>query len=210
MSSIRFQHGPVSITVDGLPDRIAPDSVKLSLGIHSNVLMGTSERVAEFAEAFTALGGVETFPLTDPAEPFSVAAADGDPGAGFWSELRMYPPGCSDSRGTAAQAILAALDVDRHARVMRNNLTAEGICRCRASGADLSNPGLRCVHHTSALGCRLESADEPVSVRDAITAERSRPVVLRQGGMPVASECERGCVCEEKCGEWAPCEMLRP
>lgn len=114
--TIEFKHGPVTITVTGLPECVPADAFRLALSIHSPVLLAERERVAGFSEAFTALGGVETFAGTDPAAPFSVVSADGDARAGFLSEMRLYPPGCSDDLALASSAIVTALDVDRHAR----------------------------------------------------------------------------------------------
>jgi len=192
MTRIEFKHGPVTITVTGLPDCVPADAFRLALSIHSPVLLSERERVAGFSEAFTALGGVETFAGTDPAAPFSVVSAVAR--AGFSSELLLFPPGCSGDDALAFSAIVTALDVDRHARDVRNELAA--IDGAREAAQQVAGV--------------LRGVGERGSVQDAVDAERSHPVRPRQGGMPVAPECERGCVCDQACGAFDPCERLRP
>jgi hypothetical protein len=199
---VEFNHGPVTITVTGLPDCVPADAFRLALGIHSPFDLPERERVAAFAETFTALGGIETFTDTDPAAPFSVLAEDASV-AGHRSDLRLYPPGCTDDRVLLSSAIVTALDVDRHARDVRNEqmaTTKEREAAQQAAGV-LRGVGER-AGWTDATGGG--------SVQAAVDAERARPVVLRQGGMPVAPECERGCVCDQACGAFDPCERLRP
>lgn len=114
MSTITFRHGPVTITVEGLPESVLLDSVKLELGVHSAYHKRNASEA--FVENFGALGGTATFPATRADEQFSVRSyARGiDPAgikSGAESKLVLYPPHAdvAPARWAAIPEIAAAL-----------------------------------------------------------------------------------------------------
>jgi hypothetical protein len=96
MSTITFRHGPVTITVEGLPESVLPQSTRFALTIHPNYYP-KGERHHAFVENFTRLGGSSTFPDVNATERFSVLSrVHGRNEMGVetrhQSELKLFPP----------------------------------------------------------------------------------------------------------------------
>jgi hypothetical protein len=111
MSPITFKHGPVTITVEGLPEMIDPERVVLEVGLHTQLGVTDAEAIETFVRHFHALGGSKTFPRVKPGERFSCCSKvrgneAGEP-SGHRSELLLYAP---DSAG-----IDAAIESERDA-----------------------------------------------------------------------------------------------
>lgn len=106
-----LHHGPVTITIEGLPDTVLPESVTLDIGVHSHYVKGWSRQVDGFATNFVALGGRETFPGVDPTKRFSCQShADAD---GLCSKLTLFPPDPPTSDLAREDAFHAALTHER-------------------------------------------------------------------------------------------------
>jgi hypothetical protein len=96
VSTITFRHGPVTITVEGLPESVLPQSTRFALTIHPNYYP-KGERHHAFVENFKRLGGGRTFPDVDPTKRFSVVSTvHGRDETGAQtrheSELKLFPP----------------------------------------------------------------------------------------------------------------------
>lgn len=99
MSTITFRHGPVTITVEGLPESVKPTAVSLvDVHVHATSYGARRETQHEaFVSHFRELGGSETFPVTESTKPFSVHSKvvgvdDAGGSTGFVSRLQLYPP----------------------------------------------------------------------------------------------------------------------
>jgi hypothetical protein len=113
MSTITFRHGPVTITVEGLPESVLPQSTRFALTIHP-AYYAKGERHHAFVENFTRLGGSSTFPDVDPTERFSVVSkVHGRDETGAQtrheSELKLFPPEPATRVEQSHVAIAAAL-----------------------------------------------------------------------------------------------------
>jgi hypothetical protein len=112
MSTITFKHGPVTITVDGLPESVLPAAVHLELGVHY-AYHPEAERDAAFIADFVALGGSGLFAEANATNKFSVrhvARADGSDPATAWcatSKLQLYAP--AEDGDPVSPALTAAL-----------------------------------------------------------------------------------------------------
>lgn len=62
--SFTFNLGPVTITVDGLPDSVLPESIDVNLHVHTHYEPEGGDPVQRFADTVAALGGPEAFGLT--------------------------------------------------------------------------------------------------------------------------------------------------
>jgi hypothetical protein len=95
---VTFRHGPVTITVEGLPESIKPTAVSLvDVHVHASTYNGRKAQHEAFVAHFRDLGGSETFPLAEITKPFSVhsrVVGVDDAGAStrFVSRLQLYPP----------------------------------------------------------------------------------------------------------------------
>lgn len=108
MSVFVLHHGPVTITIEGLPDTVLPESVTLDLNIHSGFHEGGyREHIDAFAQAFTELGGTATFPQADPASPYSCASYATS--EGLTSRLTLHPPHAPSRTAAGEDAIHVAL-----------------------------------------------------------------------------------------------------
>jgi hypothetical protein len=116
MSSVTFKHGPIEITVTGLPETINPRAVGVDLWIASGFDDDPHEA---FARHFKALGGLATFPDTTPTDRYSArhtvhgTLPDGTP-SDHHSRLSLHAP---ESRTlTGCEAIAAALAAEEVSR----------------------------------------------------------------------------------------------
>lgn len=112
MSRVTFRHGPVTITVDGLPESVLSAAVHLELGVHY-AYHAEADRDAAFAADFAAFGGSELFAEASGSSRFSarhVARA----GGGATSKLQLYAPApYDDVESPALAAALAGEARDR-------------------------------------------------------------------------------------------------
>jgi hypothetical protein len=113
VSTITFRHGPVTITVEGLPESVLPQSTRFALTIHP-AYYAKGERHHAFVENFKWLGGSSTFPDVDPTERFSVASkVHGRDETGAQtrheSELKLFPPDGDERVVRPYPSIAAAL-----------------------------------------------------------------------------------------------------
>lgn len=106
MTTFQLQHGPVTITVEGLPATVRPESVTIDVGIHSVFDGDYRGCVDAFVENFAALGGRDTFPQVDPSKRSSCGSYAVD--RGLTSRLGLYPPDPPVVAGE--EAIRAALN----------------------------------------------------------------------------------------------------
>lgn len=58
--SFRMQMGPVTVTVEGVPDSVRPESLTVDVNVFSHYAPA-DEQVPEFRETFRAMGGNEEF-----------------------------------------------------------------------------------------------------------------------------------------------------
>jgi hypothetical protein len=115
MSAITFKHGPVTITVDGLPESVSEEAVKLELALHS---LPYDDPHAAFAANFAAFGGTSTFPQVDARREFSCKSAvlgvdEFGEGTELRSEVTLYPPANDMRAPRQSDAIAAALEEER-------------------------------------------------------------------------------------------------
>jgi hypothetical protein len=111
-----FRHGPVTITVEGLPESVLPAAMHLELGVHYSY---HSDGVMEeaFCEDFAALGGSRLFPGANGDNRFSVkhlarGVAEGGGGVGSTSKLQLYAPARRGQGTDTSPAIVAALECE--------------------------------------------------------------------------------------------------
>lgn len=96
---VTFRHGPVTITVEGLPESVKPTGVSLvDVHLHASTYNGGKAQHEAFVTHFRDLGGSETFPLTEATKPFSVHSRvigvdEAGGSTGFVSRMQLYPPG---------------------------------------------------------------------------------------------------------------------
>lgn len=58
--SFTFQFGPVTVTVDGVPDSVLPAALTCDLSVFDHYA-DPDERIPRFVETFRAMGGAEAF-----------------------------------------------------------------------------------------------------------------------------------------------------
>lgn len=120
MSTITFRHGPVTITVEGLPESVKPTGVSIfDLHVHASSYGAQRETQHEaFVSHFRELGGSKTFPDTEATKPFSVHSKvrgvdEAGDSTGFVSRLQLYPPKHEPEAQNVVAAIDDALDRER-------------------------------------------------------------------------------------------------
>lgn len=116
MSTITFQHGPVTVTIEGLPETVSDSGVGVALSLFSHPY---DDEPAAFAANFAALGGTGLFGDVDPADafyPHHTTFGEREDGTvtRMDSRLTLHPP----LKG-AMEAITAALRAEADEAALR-------------------------------------------------------------------------------------------
>lgn len=114
---LTFTLGPVTISVEGLPECVRAQAATVMLTISPHF---DDDPIDAFVERFRALGGTETFESVDPSDPYSARSeAHGVTDAGektlYTSVLALHAPQGRRIRVPAVEALTRALEDDRSA-----------------------------------------------------------------------------------------------
>jgi hypothetical protein len=118
MSTIKINQGPLTITIEGLPEAVRPDGVRFELGLRFREGYDDPDAaVAAFVETFAELGGSKLFRGVDPEREFSCrTTTKADSGA--VAEVQLYPPTDRPPLPVHIAAIADALAVEKAVAVV--------------------------------------------------------------------------------------------
>lgn len=103
--SLQFALGPLTVSVEGIPDEVDPRMFAVDLNVWPHNADGVE--VDTFTSAFHALGGTETFTGIDPDNEFSVKVETRSSAGDAAGELQLYMSGITSPERKRVLRLLA-------------------------------------------------------------------------------------------------------
>lgn len=123
--SFRFTLGPMTLTLEGVPDSVVPASIDAEVRVFDNYGPQDDDRIARFVATAAAMGGPEFFGVKSPLTTSGTVSAsavlvdgptgDEDPEDGHppRAEVTLFLPKDSTPEPKAHPALRAMLDTQR-------------------------------------------------------------------------------------------------